>query len=127
MGIDRTFVKHGLLAIALIGAAGAYPLLVSASRDIIIAVLIGFGMSVVNAVAGVLTVEFAFGKPQATFLKAVLGGMGIRMAALLGLLYLLIAVFRVHVVGLTATLLGFYALFLVLEILSIQRKIESES
>jgi hypothetical protein len=49
--------------------------------------------------------------------------MGVRLVIMLGLLALLIGIFRVHAVALAFSLLGFYAVFLLLEVLFIQRKV----
>jgi hypothetical protein len=49
--------------------------------------------------------------------------MGVRMALLLGVLLVLIRFGGLHAVALTVSLLGFYAVFLVLEVLFIQKKV----
>ncbi len=100
----------------------AFPAL-QAGKEVLVAVIIGAVLSTANVLAGFLAIEYSFDKSHATFLKAVLGGMGIRMATMLALLVLLIRYAGVHTVALVASVLGFYILFLVLELLYIQRKV----
>ena len=122
--IDRKFLMQATSVVIIIGVAGCYPLLAFGSREVVIATLIGFLMSVLNALAGSITLEYALDKSYSTFFKLVFGGMGIRMVILLGTLYLLIAAFGIQKIALTVSLLGFYVIFLILEVLSIQRKVE---
>ncbi len=122
--LDRKFAGQTVGVIVVVGAVASYPLLAFASREVVVAAAIGCSVSTLNALAGSLTMEYALDKPYTTFFKAVFGGMGARMLVLLGVLYLLIKVFDVHRVALTVSLLGFYVIFLALEVLSIQRKVE---
>jgi len=124
---DRKFLGQAFVTVLVTAGIVAYPLLKFSSREVVIAAATGCLLSVVNGMAGWLTVEYAFEKSNATFLKAVLGGMGVRMIVLLGMFYLLIKVFSLHTVALTVSLLGFYILFLTLEVLCIQRKVEVRS
>jgi hypothetical protein len=101
----------------------AYPLWQMDSREIVTAVATGAVMATVNALAGYRALRYAQGKSYTKFLKVVLGGTGIRMAVLLGALVALIKLAGMHPVALTVSLLGYYAVFLVLEILAIQRNV----
>jgi hypothetical protein len=105
------------------GALLAYPLWRMDSQHTVMAVATGALMAAVNALAGYWALTYAQGKSYTTFLKVVLGGMGIRMAVLLGVLAMLIKIAGMHPAALTVSLLGFYVVFLVLEILSIQSRI----
>ena len=122
--VDRKFIGQALGVVVVVGAASAYPLLTFSSRDVVVAAAVGCLLSVLNALAGSLTVEYAFDKSYGTFVKAVLGGMGVRMVVLLGMFYVFIKVFKLHTIALTLSLLGFYIIFLTLEVLCIQRKVE---
>ena len=88
----------------------------------LVAAAAGAALSTLNVLAGFLAIEYAFEKSYTTFLKAVLGGMGVRMVVMLGALLALIVFVRLHAVALTLSLLGFYLVYLILEILFIQRK-----
>ena len=125
--IDRKFLGQALVVVVVVGVASAYPLLMFFSNEVLVAALAGCLLSVLNALAGLLTVEYAFDKPSGTFMKVVLGSMGVRMIVLLGAFYLLIEVFGLHTTALTLFLLGFYIIFLTLEVLFIKRKIEMQN
>ncbi len=122
VNIDRRFP----IQVAVIFAAGlvvAVVLLMSTgSRETAIAVIAGSVLSTLNALAGFLAIEYSLQKSHATFMKAVLGGMGVRMLVMLGVLVFLIKVVELHTVALVVSVLGFYVVYLVLELLYIQRK-----
>lgn len=109
-----------VLAVVLVAA---YPLVRLQNPEILRAALAGCLVSTLNALAGFLTIELAFGKSYTGFLKAVLGGMGVRMLVMLGALAVLITVCHMHTVALAVSLLGFYMIYLVLEILYLQKKV----
>jgi hypothetical protein len=123
MKIDVRFPRQ--IAWTLFGACAlaAYPLSRYGSPEVITAAIVGALLSTVNVLLGFLAIEYAFDKSYSVFLKAVLGGMGLRMVLLLGILIVLILVFHLHTVALTISLLSLYLIYLVLEILFIQKKV----
>ena len=123
MKIDARFPRQVALALFGTSALAAYPLSRFGSSEVIVAAAIGALLSTVNVIFGFLAIEYAFDKSASVFLKAVLGGMGIRMLFLLGAMLVLILVFQVHAVALTISLLGFYSIYLILELLFIQKKV----
>ena len=112
------------VAIVLAGAflLLAYPLTVLASGDIRAAVAAGAGLSTLNVILGYGAIRYSFDKSHTTFLKAVLGGMGLRLLLMLGVFTLLVMGLGMQPVALTVSLLGFYAVFMVLEIVYIQQR-----
>ena len=100
----------------------AYPLTVFASVEIRAAVAAGAALSTVNVMLGYMAIRYSFDRSHTTFLKAVLGGMGLRLFFMLGAFIALIVGFGMHPVALTVSLLGFYTVFMVLEIVYIQRR-----
>ncbi len=108
-------------------AIAAIPLMKLGSREIVVAVIVGAVMSTVNALAGFLAIEYSLEKSYTTFLQAVLGGMGIRMVVMLGILVLLIKFAGFHAIGLVASLLSFYVIYLVLEIFYIQKRVSHKN
>jgi hypothetical protein len=100
----------------------AYPLAAFAQGDVRSAVAAGAALSTVNVMLGYGAIRYSFEKSHTTFLKAVLGGMGLRLLFMLGAFIALIAVYGMHPVALTVSLLGFYAVFMVLEIVFIQQR-----
>jgi hypothetical protein len=123
MRLDRRFPIHvaavlaGGLAVAGVMLAGRD------SPEVVLAVALGTFLSTLNVIVGFLAIEYAFDKSYTTFVKAVLGGMAARMVFLLGAMALAITQFHVHAVGLVLGTLGFYAAYLVVEIMFIQRKV----
>ncbi|MBI4534768.1 MAG: ATP synthase subunit I [Ignavibacteriae bacterium] len=122
MSIDRKFPQQVLIALAVCLALAAFPLVKANSVDVLISVLIGAVLSTTNVLAGFFAIERTQGKSYHAFLKAVLGGMGVRMAVMLGLIAGLIKFTGVHAVALVVSVLSFYVVFLVLELMYIQRR-----
>lgn len=112
------------VALLLVGALLilAWPLAAFAPAEVRTAVAAGAALSTVNVMLGYGAIRYAFDKSHTTFLKAVLGGMGLRLLFMLGAFVALIAGFGVHALALTLSLLGFYAGFMVLEIVFIQQR-----
>jgi hypothetical protein len=119
---DLVFPKQIIIALLFMIVAAAYPVWKSGSGQVVAAVLIGLGLSTINGVAGYLSLEYSYEKGDNTFLKVVLGGMGIRMITMLGVLALLIKFAVVPVVPLLIALLSSYVLYLILEVRYIQKR-----
>jgi hypothetical protein len=125
MRVDRRFPLQVGVALLMMALLAAYPLLRYGTEAVIFAVLAGAALSAVNVLAGFLTIEYAFDRSFTTFLKAVLGGMGIRMALMLGALLVCILGFRLHTFAVTIGMMVPYSVFLVLEVLFLQKKIQA--
>ena len=110
-------------ALVIVTCLAAYPLMKYASIEFITAAIVGSVLTTANVLLGYAAIQYSFDKSMMTFLKYVLGGMGLRLIVMAGLLVLLIKVFYVHVVGLIASMGVFYVIFLTLEVLFIQRKV----
>ena len=102
----------------LIAAAflGGYPLYVYWGVDMVRAVAVGFGIGALNALAGGLSAIWSFDRTQPVFLKALLGGMVVRMLVVCVGLVLLIKFTALSVYGLVFSLFLSYLLFQILEI-----------
>jgi len=120
---DLSFVRQVAVAIIVIACCAVYPLMIYASQEIVKASITGALMSIVNVLAGYAAIEYSFDRSYTTFLKMVLGGMGVRMAVMLGTLVVLIELFHFQAVALAISLLGCYSTFLVIEVLFIQKKL----
>jgi len=122
--VDRSFLLQiGLTVLVVSGIAG-FLLLRFGTEEMVVGAAAGTAMAVLNAVAGTLAAGYAFDKSHTRFLTIVLGGMGIRMAVMLIALFVLIRFAGLHVVSLATALFGLYLVFLVMEILSLQRLVE---
>jgi hypothetical protein len=101
----------------------AYPLARLATRETILAVVAGALLSTINVLLGFLAIEYSFEKSYTAFMKAVLGGMVARMMIMLGAMVALILLFHVDAVALTVSMLGFYLIYLVMEVQYVQKKV----
>jgi len=113
----------------LLGAAAllGWPLAAYATADVREAVAAGAAVASANVLLGYMAIRYAIGRSYTTFLKAVLGGMGIRLLFMLGAFTHQLVAFRMHAVALTCSLLGFYAVFMVLEIVFLQRQMAARN
>ncbi len=110
------FVRQvGLVLVAGV-ILGGYPLYAYFGADMVWAAITGCGISTVNVVVGGLSAIWSFDKPQSVFLKALLGGMALRMTVICAILFLLIKYTMLPVYGLVFSLFLFYLLFQILEI-----------
>jgi len=123
MKLDLTFPKKIGLLLLVVVLLSIYPLYRLGDREITAGLLAGALISFLNVLGGYLSIEYAFEKSSATFLKVILGGMGIRLLLIAVVVLALIKVFHFHVYSLTASLFFFYLLFMILEIRFVNRKI----
>ncbi len=108
----------GQVGAVLIAAAilGGYPLYVYWGVEMVRAAAVGCGIGALNALAGGLSAIWSFDRPQPVFLKALLGGMVVRMLVICIGLVLLIKFTALSVYGLVFSLFSSYLLFQILEI-----------
>ena len=123
MKFDIAFPKKIVLVLLLIGVLAVYPLYKVSDREVTVGFVTGGLISFINVLVGFFSIEYAFDKSNATFLKVILGGMGIRLLAIAALVFILIKVFDFHVFSLTASLFFFYFLFVIFEIVYVNKKL----
>lgn len=114
--VAAAFVVTSLIAV--------WPMMRYASDEIIVAAVTGAVLSTANVLVGFLAIQMTFKGSYTRFLKVVLGGMGIRMAVMLGMLLVLILVAHMHAVALTVALVGYSMIYLILEIFALQTMME---
>lgn len=117
------FQKQVFLTGAVVTAAGLYPLARWGSREVVDAAIAGGVMATLNALAGHAAIARSLGKSMNTFMKYVLGGMGIRLFAMAALLLLLTRVFGFHATALVASLGIYYLAYLTIEVVFIQKQL----
>ncbi|MDE3000977.1 MAG: hypothetical protein OXU79_18025 [Gemmatimonadota bacterium] len=105
----------GAVLIAAAIVAG-YPLYAYWGAEMVRAAAVGLGIGALNAMAGGLSAIWSFDRPQPVFLKALLGGMVVRMLVICVGLVLLIRFTALPVYGLVFSLFSSYLLFQILEI-----------
>jgi len=123
MKFDLTLPKRIISLVVLIGALAAYPLFKAGDREITIGFITGCLISLVSVTAGYLLIEYGIEKPNSTFLKIILGGMVARVILIPAVVVVLIRVFQFHLLSLTGSLFFSYFLFLILEILFLNKKL----
>ncbi|MBU2637091.1 MAG: hypothetical protein KJ963_08425 [Bacteroidetes bacterium] len=123
MKFDKSFLKQVFYILVGTSVLGIYPLYKFGSVETITAVVSGVALATFNIFLGYISIELAFEKSMTKFLKAILGGMGIRLLILLSAMVFFIKVLNFHTLAFTITLLGFYAIYLVIEILFIDKKV----
>lgn len=123
MKVDWGFPKRVFLTCAILVALGMYPLLTYGTREIIAGVIAGSVLAILNVLFSYFSIEYAQGKSNKTFLKAVLGGMGIRLVVSLTAVLVLVRVFDFHIVSLVSSFLFLYFLFMFPIILVYNKKL----
>jgi hypothetical protein len=121
---DLSFFRNVAASFAVIVACAAYPLVKYGTQEIVTACIAGAVVSYANVIAGFLAIEYAFDKSFTVFLKAVLGGMGVRMLLSAAALVVMISLMHLHVMALVLSLMLFYIVNLTLEILFLQKKMD---
>jgi len=124
---DLRFPGAVVAVLVVVAGVSAYPLLRYASGEIVLAVAAGALLSMLNVLLGFLAIERSFEKSYTTFLKYVIGGMGVRLLLMLGGMLLLIVAVRVHALALMVSMLVFYVIYLAMEIAYIQQKMSAKN
>lgn len=127
MTIDWTFPRWVMISLALVVVAAGYPLLRWGSPAVVQAAAAGAALSTVNVLVGFVTIERNINRSHTAFMKAVVGGMGLRMMGLLGAMVLFLMVWKFHTVAFTVSLLGLYALFLALEVFYLHTRVNAKN
>ena len=125
--IDRRFPMRVAITFGVGLAIALLVLFLLGERELALPVVVGAVLSTANVLAGFLAFEYSLERSYTTMLKAVLGGMGIRLVFMLGILVFLIKVVGLHAVALVISLLSFCVVYLVLEVLYIQERISDKS
>ncbi len=103
--------------------AGYAALTLYASNDVLKAATGAAVMSLVNVLLGYLSIEWSYQKPNITFLKIVLGGIGARLFLMLVVVLIMIRYLGFDAFALTISLLVFYVVNLGLEIYLLEHKV----
>jgi hypothetical protein len=123
MKIDWNFPKRVLVTLAVISVIAIYPLIIYGTPEIITGIVAGSVISLLNVLLGYVAIEYAIDKSNKTFLKAVLGGMGIRLVGSLTAVLILIEVYDIHISSFVASLLTLYFIFMLYEIMFFNKKL----
>lgn len=127
MKIDRRFPIRVAITFGVGLVIALFLLLLLGVQGLALPVVVGAVLSTANVLAGFLAFEYSLERSYTTMLKAVLGGMGIRLAFMLAMLVMLIKVVGLNAVALVVSLLSYYVIYLVLEVLYIQERVSHKS
>lgn len=100
----------------------AYPVYARWGREALLTALIGCGISTANVLAGGASAMWAYDKPQPVFLKTILGGMALRMFAVLAIFIGIVRLTDLSILVLGASLFMFYLIYQILEIRFLTRR-----
>ena len=103
----------GLLLLALRGAVEPASLL---------AIALGAGLATLNGVAAYALICWSARRSNRAFFRAILGGMGLRLALMLGAVGAAVTLGGIPPVPLIASLLSYFLLFLVAELVALGGK-----
>ncbi len=115
------FVKYVLIAVAVVWILISYPLFKFASSEFVKSFAVGSLISLINSVVGFMLIKHGFGKSNKEFLKLTIGSMGVRLFVIAGLILFLLEVLNFEIYGLLISLLLFYFILLVVEILYLNK------
>ena len=123
MKIDWAFLR--LVAYCAFGVVVlvVLPLSMYSNKEILQSVTAAAVASLVHLLLGYVCIEFGLEKSNTTFLKIILGGTFVRMALLVGIVFVLVRVYEFHAMSLMISFLLFFVLNLVLEIHLLQKKV----
>ncbi|HTP13943.1 MAG TPA: hypothetical protein VMM37_09940 [Bacteroidota bacterium] len=120
---DWRFLRLVALLYGGLCIAGYIALRLFASTGVLQAATGAAAMSLVNVLLGYVSVEWSYRKPNITFLKIVLGGIGARLFLMLVLVLVMIRSLGFDAFALTISLLVFYVINLGLEIYLLEHKV----
>lgn len=87
-----------------------------------LAALIGGGLAAANTLIAYVTVMWSERRSTNVFLRAVLGGMVVRMGLLLGIVLVAILVLELPRLPLAVSLLSYFVVFLILEVAVLHKR-----
>ena len=125
--IDKRFPARVAIIFSVGLVIALVVLVMLGEQEFVVPVIVGAVLSTINVLAGFFALEYSLERSYTTMLKAVLGGMGVRLVLMLGILVLLIKAFGLHPVSLVVSLLSYYVVYLALEVLYIQERISHKS
>lgn len=120
-----SLVRYALLVVLIVGGSlvALWPIL-RASLDEADrrAALVGGALAAANTLIGYMTAVWAERRSANVFLRAVLGGMVVRMGLLLGIVVAAILVYGLPKLPLAVSLLSYFVVFLILEVAVLHKR-----
>ncbi len=123
MKLDWAYLRLVFYIVLGVATFVVLPLTLFSRGEVVQSVIASGVASLFHLLVGYACIEFGFNKPNTTFLKIILGGTFIRMALLVGVVFVLVRFYQFHALSLMISFLLFYVLNLVLEIHVLQKKV----
>lgn len=114
------FLRTILLITLLFGIVLVYPIYGWATPEVFEGIIAAGIVALANVLIGYLMMEYALDKPNQQFLSLVFGGMAIRLLATMVVLFILFTA-KYHQLALSLSLMVFYVVYMVAEIIYITR------
>jgi hypothetical protein len=116
------FVKRILTFSVVLIVAGIILMYFAGSVHLVVPFLVGWAISFANSVIGIIVITRAYKTEGKGFFNTILLSMVVRMFAVVGIVAILIILFKIDKINLAVSLFLFYFLFLILEINYLQSK-----
>lgn len=123
MKLDWAYLRLVFYIVLGVATFVVLPLTLFSRGEVVQSVIASGVASLFHLLVGYACIEFGFNKPNTTFLKIILGGTFIRMALLVGVVFVLVRFYQFHALSLMISFLLFYVLNLALEIHVLQKKV----
>jgi len=120
---DWKYLRKVVLAYAGMTMAMIVVLMQVVVREHVESAGAGAALSLMNFLLGFLAIEYSYERSHTTFLKVVLGGMIVRLLAMTAAVVVLIKVCEFDALVLMLTLLGYYVVNLMFEVVFLQKKV----
>jgi len=120
---DWKYLRKVVLAYAGMTMAMIVVLMEVVVREHVESAGAGAALSLMNFLLGFLAIEYSYERSHTTFLKVVLGGMIVRLLAMTAAVVVLIKVCEFDALVLMLTLLGYYVVNLMFEVVFLQKKV----
>jgi hypothetical protein len=121
--IKNNFPLQIILSLIITFFVAIYPLTHYFTCEVIISVLFGCAISLISAFTGYGLTLYSFDKSNRVFFKSVIGGLTLRIIFIGLSIFLLIKIFKINMYGLVVSLFFYYFLFLILEIIFLNKKL----
>ena len=117
------FLRSVLLLTVAAAIVLAYPTVAWATPEVARSIVASGIIALVNALIGLIALEWAIDKENGPFMYTVFGGMGLRMGMILVALTVLL-LGGYHALSLPLSLMGFYVLYTIAEIVYVMQELD---
>lgn len=110
------FIRNITIASIIVILVGLYPAITYTSKNQLYSIIVGYFISLLNAIIGYYLNEAALKKSTRSFMNIVFGGMGLRLMFMIIVLILISSLTSLDLMNLALSIFFFYILFTIFEI-----------